>query len=217
MLPLRLFASRRFSAGNAAVFFLWGSAFGAVFFMSQFLQSGLGYGPLAAGLRLMPWGATTIIVPQLVGRSIGRFGERPFVAGGMALHAGSMAWIALAARPDVAYLQLVVPLVLSGAGVAMSVPAAQSAVLGAVEPQDIGRASGAFSTLRQLGGAFGVAVLVAVFAGAGGYGSRQAFTDGFVAAIAACAGLAFAAALAGSALPSRRPAPVLPTPQPVHT
>src|SRR5258705_6796377 len=88
----------------------------------------------------------------------------------------------------------------------MSLPAAQSAVLGAVEPQDIGRASGAFSTLRQLGGAFGVAVLVAVFAGAGGYGSPQTFTDGFVAAIAACGGLALAAALAGSALPGRRPA-----------
>jgi hypothetical protein len=45
-----------------------------------------------------------------------------------------------------------------------------------VEAQDIGRPSGAFSTLRQLGGAFGVAVPVAVFAGAVGYGSRQTFT-----------------------------------------
>jgi EmrB/QacA subfamily drug resistance transporter len=213
MLPLRLFASRRFAAGNAAAFFHWGSAFGAVFFMSQFLQSGLGDRPLAAGLRLMPWGATTIVVPQLAGRLIGRFGERRFVVGGMSLHAASMVWIALVARPDLSYAQLVVPLVLSGAGVAMSLPAAQSAVLGAVEPQDIGRASGAFSTFRQLGGAFGVAVLVAVFAGAGGYGSPQSFSDGFVAAIAACAGLALAAALAGSALPGRRPAPALATAQ----
>jgi EmrB/QacA subfamily drug resistance transporter len=207
MLPMRLFASRRFAAGNAAVFFLWGSAFGAVFFMSQFLQNGLGYGPLAAGLRLMPWGATTIIVPQLAGRLIGRFGERRFIVGGMSLHAASMVWIAVVARPDLAYVQLVVPLVLSGAGVAMSLPAAQSAVLGAVEPPDMGRASGAFSTLRQLGGSFGVAVLVAVFAGAGGYGSPQAFSDGFVAAIAACAGLALAAALAGGALPRRHQLP----------
>ena len=214
MLPMRLFASRRFSAGNAAAFFHWGSAFGAVFFMSQFLQNGLGYGPLAAGLRLMPWGATTIIVPQLAGRLIGRFGERRFVVGGMSLHGSSMVWIALVARPHLAYVQLVVPLVLSGAGVAMSLPAAQSAVLSAVEPQDIGRASGAFSTLRQLGGAFGVAVLVAVFAGAGGYGSRQAFSDGFVAAIATCGGLALAAALAGSALPGSRPAPAPATTEP---
>jgi EmrB/QacA subfamily drug resistance transporter len=201
MLPMRLFASRRFAAGNAAVFFDWGSAFGAIFFMSQFLQTGLGYGPLDAGLRLMPWGATTVIAPQLAGRLIGRFGERRFLVGGMSLHAASLAWIALIARPHLPYVQLIAPLVLSGTGVAMSLPAAQSAVLGAVTPQDIGRASGAFSTLRQLGGAFGVAVLVAVFATAGGYGSRLAFSDGFAAAMAACAGLAFAAALAGTAIP----------------
>jgi EmrB/QacA subfamily drug resistance transporter len=216
MLPMRLFASRPFSAGNAAVFFHWGSAFGAVFFMSQFLQSGLGYGPLAAGLRLMPWGATTVIVPQLAGRLIGRFGERRFVVGGMLLHAASMAWIALVAGPDVSYVQIAVPLVLSGAGVAMSLPAVQSAVLGAVEPQDIGRASGAFSMVRQLGSAFGVAVLVAVFTSAGGYGSAQMFSDGFVAAIATSAGLAVAASLAGSALPGRRSAqaPVIAPPVP---
>jgi hypothetical protein len=86
----------------------------------------------------------------------------------------------------------------------MSLPAAQSAVLTSVAPQDIGRASGTFSTLRQLGGAFGVAVLVAVFAGAGSYASPQAFSDGFAAAIAACGVLALAAALAGIGLPGRR-------------
>jgi hypothetical protein len=99
----------------------------------------------------------------------------------------------------------------------MSLPAAQSAVLRAVEPRDIGRASGAFSTLRQLGSAFGVALLVALFTGPGGYGSPQAFTDGFIAASAACAGLAVAAALAGAALPRTRPAPALATSQPAPT
>ena len=168
--------------------------------------SGLGHGPLAAGLGLMPWGATTTFVPQLAGRLIGKFGERRFVLGGMSFHAASMIWITGIARPDLPYWQLVVPLVLSGAGVAMSVPAAQSVVLGAVEPQDIGRASGAFSTLRQLGGTFGVAVLVAVFAGAGGYSSPQAFSNGFAPAIAVCGALALLAALAGAAIPARRPA-----------
>lgn len=56
MLPLRLFRSRAFSAGNAAVFFHWASAFGSLFFMAQFLQTTLGYGPFEAGLGLMPWG-----------------------------------------------------------------------------------------------------------------------------------------------------------------
>src|SRR4051794_564399 len=55
MLPMGFFRSRAFSAGNAAVFCAVGGLFGAVFFMSQFLQAGLGYGPLAAGLRVLPW------------------------------------------------------------------------------------------------------------------------------------------------------------------
>jgi EmrB/QacA subfamily drug resistance transporter len=206
MLPMRLFRSRAFSAGNAAIFFHWGSALGALFFMAQFLQAGLGYGPLATGLGLMPWGATPVIVAQVTGRLIGRCGERPFVAAGLSLNALALFWIALIAEPDLAYWQLVAPLVLSGTGVAMSITATQSAVLTSVAPQDIGKASGTFSTMRQLGGAFGVAVLVAVFASAGGYSSAQAFSEGFVAATAACAGLSLIGAAAGLALSRRREA-----------
>jgi hypothetical protein len=53
--------------------------------------------------------------------------------------------------------------------------------------------------MRQLGGAFGIAVLVAVFAGGGSYASPQAFNDGFVAATVACAGISLMGALAGTA------------------
>jgi EmrB/QacA subfamily drug resistance transporter len=204
MLPMRLFRSRRFSAGNAAMFFHWGSAFGALYLMAQFLQSGLGYGPLDAGLGLMPWGAVTVIVPQVTGRLIGRFGERPFIATGMTLNAAALATIALIADPQVAYWQIGVLLAISGTGVAMSIPAAQSAVLTSVAPPDIGIASGTFMTMRQLGGAFGVAVLVAVFAGAGSYGSPQAFIDGFAPALGVCASLGALAALAGLSLPGRQ-------------
>jgi EmrB/QacA subfamily drug resistance transporter len=203
MLPMRLFRSRSFSAGNTAIFFHWGSALGAVFFLAQFLQTGLGYGPLEAGLALMPWGATTVIVPQIVGRLINRLGERPFIAGGLSLNALALAWIALIAGPDLAYWQVAIPLILSGTGVAMSIPAAQSAVLTSVAPPDIGKASGAFSTLRQLGGAFGVAVLVAVFAGGGSYASAEAFSDGFAPAIAVSAALSVVGAIAGLGLPGR--------------
>jgi EmrB/QacA subfamily drug resistance transporter len=204
MLPLRLFRSRPFSAGNAAIFFHWGSALGALFFMAQFLQTGLGYGPLKAGLALMPWGATPVIVAPVVGRLINRFGERPFIAAGLSLNALALIGIALIAQPDVPYWQIVAPLILSGTGVAMSIPAAQSSVLTAVGPQHIGKASGTFSTMRQLGGAFGVAVLVAIFTSTGSYTSAQAFSDGFVAATGACAGLSLLGAAAGLALPQRR-------------
>jgi hypothetical protein len=68
----------------------------------------------------------------------------------------------------------------------------------------IGKAAGANSMMRELGGVFGIAVAVAVFAGAGGYASAQAFTDGFAPAMFVAAGLALAGAAAGLALPGRR-------------
>jgi EmrB/QacA subfamily drug resistance transporter len=208
MLPLTLFRSRAFSSGNAAVFFWWASALGMLFFMAQFLQTGLGYGPLETGLRLMPWGATTAFAPRLAGRLIGRFGERPFVSGGLAASAACVAVVAAVAQPQLPYWQLVAPLALSGAGFAFAITAVQTAVIGAVPPEQVGKASGTLATLRQLGGVFGVAVLAAVFAATGGYGSPQDFTDGFTAAMLAAAALALAGAIAGLTIPPRRaPAP----------
>ena len=62
MLPMRFFRSRAFTAGNVAIFFSVAALFGAVFFLAQFLQTGLGYGPLGAGLRLLPWTVTLFFV-----------------------------------------------------------------------------------------------------------------------------------------------------------
>ncbi|QKV73432.1 DHA2 family efflux MFS transporter permease subunit [Amycolatopsis sp. Hca4] len=208
MLPLHLFRSRRFAAGNVVIFCHWASALGAVFFMAQFLQDGLGYGPLAAGLGLAPWGLTTTVVPQLAGRLVGRFGERPFIVAGLGLHAVAMLWIALVAGPEIGYWAIAVPLVLSGTGIAMCLPAAQSAVLTSVAPRFLGKASGAFSAMRQLGGAFGVAVLVAGFSLAGSYASGAAFSAGFAAAAVVSAVLAALGALAGAVIPRRSVDPV---------
>jgi EmrB/QacA subfamily drug resistance transporter len=201
MLPLTLFRARAFSAGNAAGLFLFASLFGAVFFMAQFLQIAQGDGPLEAGVRLLPWTGTLFVVAPIAGARVSRVGERPLIAGGLLLQALGMAWIALIAAPDVAYAELVVPLLLAGAGVSMAMPAIQSAVVGAVGREHIGRASGTFNTLRQFGGVLGVAILAAVFAAAGGYGSPAAFGDGFAAAIGVSAVLSLLGAVAGALVP----------------
>lgn len=67
MLPMGLFRSRGFSAGNAAIFFTIASLFTGVFFYAQLLQNVLGYGSLETGLRLMPWTATFITIAPVVG------------------------------------------------------------------------------------------------------------------------------------------------------
>jgi hypothetical protein len=127
----------------------------------------------------------------------------------MALHAVAFAWIALAVRADMTYWELVPPLILSGAGFAMASPATQSAVLTSIALEHVGKASGALSMIRQLGGAFGVAVQVAVFAAAGSYSSADTFIAGARPALGACAGLALLGATAGTALRPRRAVPVV--------
>jgi EmrB/QacA subfamily drug resistance transporter len=203
MLPMRFFASRAFSAGNAAIFCAVGSLFCAVFFMSQFLQAGLGYGPLGAGLRLLPWTATLFFVAPVAGKLVDRFGERPFLVLGPSLQAAGLAWIALIAEPGMAYAQLIAPLMVAGVGISMSFPAAQNSVVGSVAPEAIGKASGTNSTMRELGGVLGIALGVAAFSGAGSYASPVDFSDGFVAAMGVSAVLSVLAAAAGALLPAR--------------
>jgi EmrB/QacA subfamily drug resistance transporter len=208
MVPMQLFGARAFAAGNAAAFFFTAALYGTLFFMAQFLEVAGGHGPLGAGLRLLPWTATLFVVAPVAGALVNRLGERALVVAGLVLQALGMAWLAMLAGPGVDYARLVAPLVLAGAGISMAMPAAQNAVLGAVAPSEIGKASGTYNMLRFLGGAFGIAVLVAVFAGAGGLGSAQAFGQGFAAAIGGAACLSLLGALAGLRLPGRR-APVL--------
>ena len=202
MLPMRLFASRPFSSGNAGIFFMCTALYGAVFFMAQFLQIAQHDGPLDAGIRLLPWTATLFIVAPLVGARIRRVGERPFAVAGLLLQAAGMGWIALIAGPDVEYGRLVAPLVIAGCGVSMAMPALQNAVVSSVAAESIGKASGTFNMLRQLGGVFGIATLVAVFTGAGSYASAQTFSDGFTAAVGVAAALSLLGAVASLGLPA---------------
>jgi hypothetical protein len=201
MLPLRLFSSRAFSAGNATIFFLNASLTGGVYLMAQFLQIGLGHGPLAAGLGMLPWGIAPVLIGPRAGSLVDRIGERPLILGGMALLGGGLGWIALIAGAEMPYAELIAPMTVAGVGFSMALPAVTKAVVGSVATADIGKASGAFTTMRQLGGAFGVAIPVAVFAAAGSYASAEAFGDGFRGAIGVCAGLAVVGALCGAALP----------------
>jgi EmrB/QacA subfamily drug resistance transporter len=206
MVPMRFFRSRAFSAGNGAVFLTFASLFGAVFFFAQMLQTALGYGPLDAGLRLMPWTVTFITVAPLVGNLVDRFGERQFMVGGLTLQALGMGWIALIADSGLTYSEFVVPSIVAGVGVSMAIPSAQNSVIGSFSLEEVGKAAGANSMMRELGGVFGVAVAAAVFTGAGSFASPDAFLDGFAPAVAVLAAFSLVGAVVALALPGRRKA-----------
>jgi EmrB/QacA subfamily drug resistance transporter len=215
MVPLRLFADRAFATGNAGMFLLTASLTAVVFFTAQFFQDADAASPLAAGLRLLPLGVVPLVLAPWTGARADRVGTRPLIVTGLLLQTVATMALAALASPSVPYAALAGAMVVVGVGFTLAVPALTKAVVGSVRPADIGGASGLFSTVRQLGGAFGVAATSSAFTAAGGYGSAGDVASGYRAAMlvaAAFAALGLAAALTA---PVRRPAAVTPADRPV--
>ncbi|MFG2975269.1 MFS transporter [Streptomyces sp. NPDC048331] len=198
MLPMRLFRDRGFLGINLAGLLMFLGMFGSIFLLSQFLQGVAGYSPTEAGLRMLPWTGMPMIVAPLAGILSDRIGGRPVVAAGLAFQALGLGWFAAILSADVSYAAQLPPLILSGIGMALYFAPAANVLMSTVAPADQGRASGANTALREVGGALGVAVLASVFSAQGGYESPQAFTDGTVPAL--CIGAGAVALAAGLAL-----------------
>jgi EmrB/QacA subfamily drug resistance transporter len=197
MLPLRLFANRGFAAANVTAFLMAGAISAAAFLISQYFQFALGYSPLAAGLRLLPWTATPLLVAPLAGMIADRIGPRTVLAAGMLLQGIGLALISLIATTGAArgYGEFVVPLIIAGVGISMALPVAATAILSAVSHHDMGKASGVNSTLQRFGAVFAIAVAVAVFTANGHLGTAVSFTSGFRPALAVVAGLSVLGAI----------------------
>ena len=203
MLPLELFRYRGFSAPNAVSFFMYAGLFGTLFLMAQYFQTALGYSPLQAGIRLLPWTATPMVIAPIAGGLADRFGNRPFMTLGMIMQAVGLGWVALIASPSIGYLQLGIALTIAGVGTSLCFPTVANSVMGSVPAEEAGPASGTNSSLRELGGVFGVAVLAAVFTRHGVYSSPQTFVDGFQPALLVGAALTAVGILAAVLAPGR--------------
>jgi MFS family permease len=207
MLPMRLFRIPEFAAGNLSTLLLTASLFSTVFFLAQYLQVALGYSPLGAGVRFLPWTVPLFFIAPVAGRLQDRIGPRWLISVGLTLQGAGLVWLGVTAHDHDSYGSAVAGLVIAGIGTSMAMPAQQSAVMSSVPLQSMGKAAGTFSTLRQVGGALGIAILAAVFAAHGSDRSPLEFTDGFSAAMIASAAMAFAGAASGLFAPGRRPSP----------
>jgi EmrB/QacA subfamily drug resistance transporter len=205
MLPLELFRRRGFATANAVSFFMYAGLFGALFLMTQLLQTAQGHSPLAAGALLLPWTAAPSVVSPIAGALADRIGNRPFMVVGLAMQAIGLGWIAAIATSNLSYAELGPALGVAGIGIGMVFPTVANAVLGSVPLAEAGVASGTNSTVRQLGGVLGVAVLAAVFARPGVYSSPQLFVEGFSPALWVGVGLTVIGALAAALSPGRPP------------
>jgi EmrB/QacA subfamily drug resistance transporter len=203
MLSLQLLRIPAFAAGNAAAFFAMASISAGAFLTTQYFQFGLGYSPLQTGLRLLPFFGTPMVVAPLAGKFSGRLGLRRVIVVGLTLLGLGFLCVAFAASLHPNYLVLVVALFIAGVGVSMTIPTVPAAVFGAVDPAEMGKASGTNNMLQRFGAVFGVALASAVFSASGRIGTPTTFTDGFRPALMVAAVLALLGALAGVAISTR--------------
>lgn len=208
LIPPRLFGGKGFSGALVAAFCLYGALYAALFFITQFEQVAQGFGSLEAGLRILPWTATLFFVAPIAGSLVNRVGERALGTVGLALNALGLLWLWIQITPDISFATLAPGLVVMGVGVSLAMPAVQSAVMRSVLLPDLGKASGAFSISRFLGGAFGVTGAATVFASLGSLATPQAFTDGFSGVLLFLTGVAVSGAIASMWLPSGRQAAI---------
>jgi EmrB/QacA subfamily drug resistance transporter len=204
MLPMRFFRDRAFAAANGASLLMYFGMFGSIFLLTQFFQTAQGFSPLEAGLRVLPWTAMPMFVAPIAGALSDRIGGRPLMAGGLALQAVGLAWIAAVSTSTVGYASLVGPFVVSGIGMALFFAPVANVVLSSVRPSEEGKASGANNAIREVGGVFGVAVLASIFSRYGGYESSATFTDGLVVATWVGAAVVGAGALVALLIPPKR-------------
>jgi EmrB/QacA subfamily drug resistance transporter len=206
ILPLRLLRIPAFAAGNATAFLMTGAIFGGAFMVAQYFQLALGYSPLATGVRLLPFTMTPIFVAPIAGAVSDRIGRRPLIVTGLLLQSLGFAWVGATASAGAGYLELVLALLVAGVGISMALPTVPTAVLSAVDPAEMGKASGVNNMMQRFGAVFAVAIASSVFSAYGHLGSPASVSDGFRPAVAVCAGLSLLGAIAALFLTQRREA-----------
>ncbi len=161
--PLRLFASATRSGSFVARLLIVAGMFGMFFFLTQYLQVVLGFGPLLAGVAFLPMTLLVFAVSRLASRLIPRFGGWRLMLAGMLPVVAGMAWLSRVSADTGYWASVFGPMVLIGAGMGVVFVPLTTASLAGVRPQDSGAASSMVNVTQQLGGTIGLAVLVAVF------------------------------------------------------
>ncbi len=157
-LEVKLFKDARFTAAVATIGLVFFAAFGTLFFLAFYLQLVRGFTPLQAGLLMTPFAAAQLIfAPQSAGM-VRRFGPKAVCATGLALVTIGLAGFAFVGATTPLWVLIVLTFI-QGAGMANVVPPSTESIMSSLPPQKAGVGSAVSNTVRQVGGALGVAIL----------------------------------------------------------
>jgi EmrB/QacA subfamily drug resistance transporter len=201
-----LLRSRRRVGGLAVMALIFGGQLSMFFLAVQFIEHDLGFGPMASGLAFLPLTVGIFATSRVTPRIMAAVGPLPMIALGAVGLSASFAWLSTLDAGDSYATGILGPMVLNGLSAGLAFMPITSTVLGGVEPEHAGAASGLLQTFQQLGGAVGLAVIVSVYAAGSVPGE---FLPGAQAAFLTSATMAALAGVAGVvALAQRRAAPL---------
>jgi EmrB/QacA subfamily drug resistance transporter len=165
LIDLRIFSSRAFSVASGSVTVIFFALFGSLFVFTQYLQLVHGYSPLSAGVRALPFAFAMGVMSPLSPVLANRLGTRVIVPAGLALMGLGLLDLSTAGV-STGYPALALAVGIMGAGMGLVMAPASTAIMTAVPAHQAGAGSAVNDTIREVGGALGVAVVGSLAAAA---------------------------------------------------
>ncbi len=217
LVPFAALRNRTMVAADLAAFLLFGAFFSFIFLASLLMQQLLAYSPTSTGVAWLATSITAFLAAGITGaRLVGSFGVRRLLVFGLSLAAVGMALLTRVPAGADYVTDLLPALLLAGLAIGLSAPTVQIAALSRVEGKTVGLASGLVETMREIGGAVGIAAVSTALASRTADANaltdpaarQAALADGFQSAFTVTLVLAILGVLvAAIAFPRSRPAP----------
>jgi EmrB/QacA subfamily drug resistance transporter len=163
MLDLSLFRNGTFAGANAVMLLVALAMFGVFFFVSLYMQNILGFSAVQAGAAFLPMTVLIMVVAPIAGKLSDRVGSRWLMTAGMTLVALQLFYYSRLGAGE-SFWNLLPGLLIGGIGMAMTMTPTAAAVIGSVQVDKSGVGSAILNSMRQVGGALGIAVMGAIMA-----------------------------------------------------
>src|SRR5215211_8899492 len=166
LVPFAVLKNRTLVAADLASFLLFGAFFSFIFLGSLLMQQLLSYSPTRTGVAWLATSITAFAAASVVGAGLASsVGVRRLAIVGFVLLAAGVAWLTRLPQGADYPTDLLPAFLLAGIAIGLSAPSVQIGALSGVSGSDVGLASGLVETMREIGGAMGIAIVSTVLAG----------------------------------------------------